>query len=76
MNLEIEVEFASAMYAALSKAAAPKVASMMIEAFEKRARDVLGEGHGGVEEDGMRGGKEGRDGALEGAIDVSGESNR
>ncbi|KAG8533140.1 uncharacterized protein KY384_001923 [Bacidia gigantensis] len=46
VSLHIEVRFASAVYGALSQAAAPKVAGMMIEAFEKRAKEVLGEGHG------------------------------
>ena len=46
VNLLIEVRFASAVYSALSQAVAPKVAGMMVEAFEKRAREVLGEGHG------------------------------
>ena len=46
VNLLIEVRFASAVYSALSQAVAPKVAGMMVEAFEKRARKVLGEGHG------------------------------
>ncbi len=46
----LEVRFASAVYSALSQAAAPKVAGMMIEAFEKRAGVVLGEGHGGESE--------------------------
>ncbi|MCJ1380966.1 hypothetical protein MMC17_004075 [Xylographa soralifera] len=46
--LHIEVQFASAVYAALSQAAAPKVAGMMVEAFEKRAREVLGEGDVGA----------------------------
>lgn len=40
----IEAQFASAVYAALSQAAAPKVAGMMVEAFERRAREMLGEG--------------------------------
>jgi len=44
VDLVIEVRFASAVYAALSQAAAPKVAGMMVGAFEKRAREVLGEG--------------------------------
>ncbi len=47
VGLVLEVRFASAVYSALSQAAAPKVAGMMIEAFEKRAGVVLGEGHGG-----------------------------
>ena len=42
----LEVRFASAVYSALSQAAAPTVAGMMIEAFEKRAAGVLGGGHG------------------------------
>ena len=46
VNLVLEVRFASAVYSALSQAAAPKVAGMMIEAFEKRAAVVLGPGHG------------------------------
>lgn len=47
VNLTIEVKFASAVYAALSQAAAPKVAGVLIEAFEKRVKDVLGEGEVG-----------------------------
>ena len=50
VNLHIEVQFASAVYSALSQAVAPKVAGMMVEAFEKRAREVLGKGHGVEEE--------------------------
>ena len=50
VNLHIEVRFASAVYSALSQAAAPKVAGMMVEAFEERAKEVLGEGHGVEEE--------------------------
>ena len=49
MALTIEVRFASAVYSALSQAAAPKVAGMMVEAFERRAREVLGEGDGDVD---------------------------
>lgn len=62
MNLFIEVRFASAVYSALSQAAAPKVAGMMVEAFEKRAVEVLGEGDGGKmmsEEERRRGAREG-----------------
>jgi len=62
VNLAIEVRFASAVYSALSQAVAPKVAGMMIEAFEKRAGEVLGEGHGPI----SRAEKEGENGALEG----------
>lgn len=50
VNLLIEVRFASAVYSALSQAVAPKVAGMMVEAFEKRAKEVLGEGHGVIDE--------------------------
>ncbi|KAI4192314.1 MAG: hypothetical protein LQ346_004359 [Caloplaca aetnensis] len=46
ITLLIEAQFTSAVYSALSQAAAPKVAGMMIEAFEKRAQEVLGKGHG------------------------------
>lgn len=42
VGLVIEVQFANPVYAALSQAAGPKVAGIMIEAFEKRAREVLG----------------------------------
>ncbi len=45
--LVIEVQFASAAYAALSQAAAPKVADMMIDAFEKRAKKMLSVGKAG-----------------------------
>jgi coenzyme Q-binding protein COQ10 len=48
VHLDIEFAFANPMYAALSKAAAPKVAEKMIEAFEKRVRAVM-EGQGHVE---------------------------
>ena len=44
VNLHIEVTFANPVYAALSQAVAPKVAGMIVEAFEKRAKEVLGEG--------------------------------
>lgn len=40
--MTLEVRFASAVYSALSQAAAPKVAGIMIDAFEKRAAQVLG----------------------------------
>lgn len=43
VGLSIQVQFANPVYAALSKAAAPKVAGTLIEAFVKRAREVLGE---------------------------------
>lgn len=39
--LAIELEFSNPAYAVLSQAAAPKMADIMIEAFEKRARNLL-----------------------------------
>ncbi|KAL9045853.1 MAG: hypothetical protein Q9214_001176 [Letrouitia sp. 1 TL-2023] len=45
VSLVIEVGFANAVYSALSQAAAPKVAGLMVEAFERRAGQVLGKGH-------------------------------
>jgi coenzyme Q-binding protein COQ10 len=41
VNLTIEYQFANPLYAALSSAAAPKVADKMIEAFENRVKAVL-----------------------------------
>jgi coenzyme Q-binding protein COQ10 len=41
VQLAIEFQFANPLYAALSSAVAPKVAGVMIEAFEKRARKLL-----------------------------------
>ncbi|CAG8955791.1 hypothetical protein HYFRA_00011660 [Hymenoscyphus fraxineus] len=41
VHLSIDFQFANPIYAALSKAVAPKVAGIMIEAFEARARKVL-----------------------------------
>ncbi|RDW68499.1 cyclase family protein [Coleophoma crateriformis] len=41
VHLVLDFEFKNPIYAALSKAVAPKVAGMMIEAFEKRARRLL-----------------------------------
>ncbi|MCJ1341608.1 hypothetical protein MMC09_006904 [Bachmanniomyces sp. S44760] len=61
VNLMIEIQFANAVYAALSNAAASKVASIMVEAFEKRALEVLGGDHGGP-------GSNQPDGALEGHL--------
>lgn len=46
VNLTIEFQFSNPLYAALSSAAAPKVADKMIAAFEKRVRAVVeGPGH-------------------------------
>ena len=63
--LQLEVEWKSAMYSALSRAAAPKVADVMIRAFKRRAKEVLGEGQGGGE--GVEREREGA-GALEGTL--------
>lgn len=41
VNLTIEYQFANPVYAALSSAAAPRVAEKMIEAFEKRVKSVV-----------------------------------
>ena len=41
VNLQIEVQFANPIYAALSQAAVPKVAEKMIEAFERRVGVVV-----------------------------------
>lgn len=69
----IEAKFASAVYSALSQAAAPKVAGMMIEAFEKRAREMLGEGHG-VEGGKGEGENRGRKTSTEGVVGNEGLS--
>ena len=44
VDLDIEFEFWNPMYAAMSGAVAEKVAPRMVEAFEKRAREMLGKG--------------------------------
>lgn len=41
VNLAIEFQFSNPIYGSLSKAVAPKVAEIMIEAFEKRAKLLL-----------------------------------
>jgi len=41
VHLTIDFQFANPIYAALSKAVTPKVAGIMIEAFEVRARRIL-----------------------------------
>jgi coenzyme Q-binding protein COQ10 len=48
VNLVVEFKFASPIYAALSQAVAPKITGIMIEAFEKRAQEVLGGSRGDV----------------------------
>ena len=45
VNLTIEAVFNNQIYAALSQAAAPKIAGTMIDAFVKRAEHVLGHKH-------------------------------
>jgi coenzyme Q-binding protein COQ10 len=58
VNLTIEFQFSNPVYAALSKAVAPKVAGIMIEAFEKRARVLLdGPGAGVPEKEHLEGGE-------------------
>lgn len=41
--LHIEFQFRNPVYAALSGAVAPKIVGIMVAAFEKRAKDMLGE---------------------------------
>lgn len=43
VHLRIEFQFTNPIYSALSGAVAPKVAEVMIQAFENRANEVLGE---------------------------------
>ncbi|KAL2040199.1 hypothetical protein N7G274_007102 [Stereocaulon virgatum] len=62
VSLVLEFRFASAVYSALSQAAAPKVAGIMIDAFEGRAKELLGEGTGQV----SRAERYGERGAMEG----------
>lgn len=42
VSLKLEFCFANPIYAAMSKAVAPKVAQLMVEAFERRAGELLG----------------------------------
>ncbi|KAJ6787567.1 hypothetical protein PWT90_00650 [Aphanocladium album] len=42
VNLSIKYQFTNPLYAAVSAAVSDKVAALMIEAFEKRAREQLG----------------------------------
>jgi len=42
VSLSLEFGFRNPIYAAVSAAIAPKVAAVMIEAFERRAGEVLG----------------------------------
>jgi coenzyme Q-binding protein COQ10 len=41
MKLHLEFRFKNPLYAAVSAALAPKIAKVMIEAFEKRAKEIL-----------------------------------
>jgi coenzyme Q-binding protein COQ10 len=43
VKLHVEFKFTNPLYSAVSGAFAPKVAGVMVEAFEKRAKDVLEE---------------------------------
>ena len=56
VSLSLEFGFRNPIYAAVSAAIAPKVAAVMIEAFERRAGEVLGrkEGEGVGLVDGRR----------------------
>jgi coenzyme Q-binding protein COQ10 len=42
VSLALEFQFANPVYAAMSRAVAPRVAAMMVEAFGRRALAVLG----------------------------------
>ncbi|MCJ1311114.1 hypothetical protein MMC25_004784 [Agyrium rufum] len=44
VGLSIDCEFRNPMLAAMSQAAAPKVAGLLIDAFENRVKELLGEG--------------------------------
>lgn len=52
VHLTLDFQFANPVYAALSKAVAPKVAGIMIESFEVRARKLLDGPGAAVHEDG------------------------
>ena len=41
VDLKIDFGFSSPLYAALTQAVVPKVATVMIDAFEKRAKELL-----------------------------------
>lgn len=56
VSLSLEFEFSNPLYAMAAKAAAPKVAGIMIEAFEDRAREVI-DGPGAKKVGGKIGGK-------------------
>lgn len=46
VNLSIKYQFTNPLYAAVSAAVSDKIAALMIEAFEKRAQQILGSGKG------------------------------
>ncbi|TGZ84733.1 hypothetical protein EX30DRAFT_392153 [Ascodesmis nigricans] len=48
VTLRIDYRFANPLYGALSSAVIPKVAEVLVEAFERRAEEVLGKGRVGV----------------------------
>lgn len=50
VHLTIDFQFANPAYAVLSQAVAPKIAGIMIEAFEMRARKILDGPGAGVSE--------------------------
>lgn len=54
VHLSIDFQFSNPIYAALSKAVAPKVAGIMIEAFEQRARHLLDGPGAAVREDNQK----------------------
>lgn len=48
MALHIEFQFKNPVYAALSGTIAPKMAGVVVEAFERRAKELLEKGEDGV----------------------------
>ena len=55
VHLSLDFQFSNPIYAALSKAVAPKIAGVMIEAFEVRARKLLDGPEARVPADGRKG---------------------
>ncbi|CAL3968411.1 unnamed protein product [Diplocarpon coronariae] len=53
VHLSIDYQFSNPVYTALSKAVAPRIAGMMIEAFEERAHKILDSPGSGTEEEGL-----------------------
>ena len=54
VHLSMDFQFSNPVYAALTKAVAPKIAGVMIEAFEVRARTLLDGPGATVEDDELR----------------------